>query len=466
MWRLKPLVAPQTPPQPMPDAGRPDPGGMARVWLAWRGVGVRQRSRHGRWPHAGVVGLAVVLAAFTPSPARTQVVQAAPPATPRAAPLGGFDEPLFAGVALVHDNDNLPHPGNTLRDDNYSAAYELRVNGRAVERAGLTRPLDAIDWLTGVRRLHARGGRRYHSARLIGLVYTPDRIDTAEVQRDDRPYASLVAVSVSRTSVGGASLDRLWWSELSVGLLGAALVGDAQRLIHRTRRWMTGKDIPVDPLGWPNQISAGGEPTALYGAGYQRQLAADGAAGRRRHWQVVSAVAGSVGYRTAASASISARAGAFTSEFWEFSRGVASPSVGQQAAHAGVPRWDLFGFAQLGPRLVAYDAILQGQFRHSVHTVRPRRLLGEWEGGIGASVPLWAFQLQIVVQFAQGRTADFVGPKARNYTWGTVGLLLSRPGARRARRQGRMARAAALRPSVRRRLRVRDARRPQSAGAP
>ena len=105
--------------------------------------------------------------------------QPAPPASPAG---GMFEERLFAGVGLVHDNDNLPHPGNTLRDDNYSAAYELRVNGRVVEVLGLTAPLSGLDWLTRATRLHARGQRRFHSLQAIGIIYTPDRIQSAEVQ--------------------------------------------------------------------------------------------------------------------------------------------------------------------------------------------------------------------------------------------------------------------------------------------
>lgn len=336
-------------------------------------------------------------------------------------------EPSITGAAIVHDNDNLPHPGNTLRDDNYSAAYEFRINGRFVRDARLSAPLEGLDWLTGVGRLHARGTRRYHSLQFLGVVYTPDRIQSPEVQPDDRPYASLVLLNVSRTSIGGAARDRLWSSELSVGMLGLDLPGDVQRLLHRTRRWMTGKSVPVDPLGWPNQISAGGEPTGLYRVGYQRRLWGDGAAGRRKHWEVVGALDGSVGYTVTAAGALSARVGGFTSEFWEFPRGVASTAVGQQEpAPPGAPRWDLFAFALVRPRVVAYNAVVQGQFMRSAHTVPARHLLGEWEGGVGASLPARGVQVQVVVQFAQGRTADFVGPKARNYTWGTVGLFVSR----------------------------------------
>jgi hypothetical protein len=362
------------------------------------------------------------------------LAQVTPPVTPPAP--GVLDAALLTGVALVHDNDNLPHPGSTLRDDNYSAGYALRMSGRWVARAGLSRPLEGLDWLTRVNRGHHRGARRYHAAELVGLVYTPDVIQTAAVQTDDRPYASLVAVTVSRTSVGGPALDRAWWSQLSIGMLGLEAPGDVQRLMHRTRRWMTGKAVPVDPLGWGNQISAGGAPTALYRAGYQRQLAGDRGFGRRKHWQVVGDVEGAVGYHTTAAGSLSARLGAFTAEFWQSPTGVASAAVAPPEAPArGVRRWDLFAFAVLRPRVVLYNALLQGQFRSSVHTVTPRRLLGEWEGGVGAAVPVNGWQVQAVVQLAQGRTADYVGAKARNYTWGTVGLFVTRPAGGPPRRQ-------------------------------
>lgn len=372
----------------------------------------------------GVLRLACA-ALLLPAVARAQPAAADP------AVVVPHEERLVTGVSLVHDNDNWPHPGNTLRDDNYSAGYEFRVNGSIVRRAWLSKPLEGLDWLTRTNRLHGRGARRYHSAQLVGLVYTPDVIQTTEVQTDDRPYASLVALTVSRTSVGGAALDRAWWSEFTLGMLGLDTPGELQRLTHRTRRWMTGNPVPYDPLGWQNQISAGGEPAALYRAGYQRRLAGDGAAGRRKHWEVVGAVEGGVGYWTSAAGSIGVRAGAFTSDFWEFPSGTASPAVGQQhVPPAGVRRWDVFAFALVRPRLVAYNALVQGQFRDSVHTVRPRHVLGESEGGIGVSLPIKSFQVQAVMQLAQWRTADFVGPKARHYSWGTVGVLVSRSGRR------------------------------------
>ena len=271
-------------------------------------------------PRAAWIAIGVLAAA--PSLVLAQVSPPVAPPPASAALDAPLEEPLVTGVALVHDNDNWPHPGSTLRDDNYSAGYALRFSGRWVTRTGLSTPLEGLDWLTRVNRGHHRGARQYHAAELVGLVYTPDVIQTREVQTDDRPYASLVAVTVSRTSVSGPALDRVWWSQLSIGMLGLEAPGDLQKLTHRTRRWMTGNAVPVDPLGWANQIAAGGEPTALYRVGYQRQLAGDGGIGRRKHWQVVGDVEGAVGYHTTAAGSLSARLGAFTTEFWQSPNGI------------------------------------------------------------------------------------------------------------------------------------------------
>lgn len=369
-----------------------------------------------------LVALRVAVLAALPG-----VVAAQSAPGPAASPATGvFEEALVSGVSLLHDNDGWPHPGNSFKDDNYSAGIEIRLNGRAVRRAGLTRPLEGLDWLTRVNRRHARASRLFHSAQLFGLAYTPDVLDTDVPQRDDRPFASLVGLAVRRTSVHGPANDRVWSSEFAIGVLGLDAAQHVQTLLHRTRRWMTGNPTPVDPLGWTNQISDGGEPTALYRVSYERLLAGDPAGAARKHWQVTGGLDGSVGYQTNASAAIAARAGAFSSEFWEFSSGLRSAGVGRQTAPSGGPRWDLFAFGLARPRVVVWNALLQGQFRESEHTVRVKRLIGEWEGGFGASWPAGRWHLQAVVQVAQGRTTEFVAPKARLYTWGTIMLMMSR----------------------------------------
>lgn len=60
----------------------------------------------------------IAIAALIVAP-RLVPAQVAPP-VPLPEPVA-LEEPLVTGVPLVHDNDNLPHPGSTLRDDDYSA---------------------------------------------------------------------------------------------------------------------------------------------------------------------------------------------------------------------------------------------------------------------------------------------------------------------------------------------------------
>lgn len=335
-------------------------------------------------------------------------------------------EATWTGLTLLHDNDGLPNAGNTFRDDNYSAGLVIRLSGAFVGQAHLSLPLDGVDRLVGARRLHARGGRQAHAVRIIGAAYTPNDLLSTTPVRDDRPFASLVGLSVGHLSV--ATDERsTWTTELMVGALGLDAARQVQTLLHRTRRWMTGNAVPPDPRGWSNQISNGGEPTAGYRAAFEHLVAGDGSGAHRKHWQTTAGVDGAVGYQTNVGAGLGMRVGTFTSDFWEPSSGALGAGAGPQRRAAGGSRWELFAFGGARARVVGYDAILQGQFRHSVHTVRPRRLVGEWEGGVGVGVPAGPWRIQTVIGLAQGRTTEWRGAQAHPATWGSVSIAITRP---------------------------------------
>lgn len=335
-------------------------------------------------------------------------------------------EASWTGLTLLHDNDGLPNAGNTFRDDNYSAGIAIRLSGAFVHDAGLDRPLTGLDRLLGARRLHARGSRHAHAVTLVGAAYTPNDLLSTVPVRDDRPFASLVAVSVRHLSI--APDERATWStELLVGALGLDAAREVQTLLHRTRRWMTGNAVPPDPQGWSNQISNGGEPTARYRAAYEHLVAGDASGPTRKHWQATAGADGALGFQTNAGAGVGLRVGTFTSDFWEPSSGALGAGLGSQRRAATGSRWELFGFAGARARVVGYDAILQGQFRRSVHTVHPRRLLGEWEGGVGIGVPAGPLQIQTVIGLAQGRTTEWRGAQAHPATWGSVSIAVTHP---------------------------------------
>lgn len=344
-----------------------------------------------------------------------------------AVPSDAEREGRLTAVAALHDNDGLPNAGNTFRDDNYSAGMALSLSGRVVRDLRLTAPLDGLDRLTRVsRRRDAPGASTAHTVTLVGAAYTPNDLVTPAPQPDDRPFASLIGLTVRRTIVA-ADREQTWTSDLTVGALGLSAAQDIQTLLHRTRRWMTGSPAPPDPRGWPNQIANGGEPTARYRVRYDRRVAGARASDGAKRWQVTGGVEGSLGFETNAAATLAVRAGWFSSEFWEAATGILSPALGRQPG-AGRARWEAFVFGAARPRVVVYNALLQGQFRESVHTVRPRRVVGEWEGGVGLAAPLGGYHLLITIGLAQGRTTEWVGERATPSTWGTVGITVSRPG--------------------------------------
>lgn len=370
---------------------------------------------------------AFALWSVTDSMGQATAPPAAPqPATP-ASSLAGleFDDGTVTSLAAFFENDLLPHVGRN-EDRNYTYGFALQASGSFIRKAGLTAPLAGLDRLTGMRHAHAANRRRYYSLLVFATGFTPDALNVTEPVTSDRPYASIVGAAVKRITVNERSFDRAWSSELAVGLLGLDIVGDLQTRIHRWNRRRSGEDTPYDPLGWHHQISHGGEPTVLYRAGYDRRLAGDESGPVvRKHWQAVGGWQASAGYYTNVALLGSARLGWFNSEFWEFSPG----AMGLATQNLGLgkrrrPRWELFLYGGVRPRLVAYNALLQGQFRSSVHTVTPRRAVAEWEGGVAAFIP--AIRTQIVYQFAQGRSPEFQNA-ARTHTWGSIVGVYSWP---------------------------------------
>jgi hypothetical protein len=118
---------------------------------------------------------------------------------------------------------------------------------------------------------------------------------------------------------------------------------------------------------------------------------------------------------------VNTRVGWFTSDFWEFTPG-AMTNVGAQNLGSGRRRdnteWELFLFAGARPRLNIYNALLQGQFRKSVHTVGIKHGTLEWDLGAAAYIP--ALRLQLSWNALAGRTSEFKGGPPRTHTWGSL----------------------------------------------
>ncbi len=358
------------------------------------------------------------------------------PTPPTAAELPPYDEGRFTGFGVLAENDALLPADN--RDRNYTGAFGFQWSGGFVERARLTVPLMLVDRLTQMTRAHARSPMHIHGLQLIGTAFTPDSLNTADVIPDDRPYGSILGLTVRRVTVRDSDMALAWSSDLTLGVLGLPLAREVQTVIHRALRGPN-DSTPYDPLGWHNQISDGGEPTLLYRATVERLVYGDPPnPGARKHLQVTAGLQGSAGYYTNLAALLTARAGAFQSEFWEFgtggSSGTASGVANQRLAPSTEHRHELYAFIGMRPRVVAYNALLQGQFRESVHTLPSRdveHLLLELDAGIALTIPIRRHALGVVFT-ASGRTPEHRRALRRTHRWGSVLLTWRPPPAREA----------------------------------
>jgi hypothetical protein len=245
---------------------------------------------------------------------------------------------------------------------------------------------------------------------IVGTVnYTPDDLSDPAPIANDRPYASLLYLGNKRVRASKTSAVA---AEALVGVIGTDVAREVQQKLHGWWRSAADSSEPVDPQGWTHQISDGGELTMRLRFSNSR-LRAESAG----LWDVATTWAVSLGYQTNASLGVSGRAGKIGSAFWSIpfdpvNRGSFLPSLSEN-------EW--YVWAAYRARLVAYDALLQGQFRHSdvrISTDEIERLLHE--GAVGVTAAFGQAQMTFALN---AKSAEFKQSKRREHYWGSLNLI-------------------------------------------
>jgi hypothetical protein len=315
----------------------------------------------------------------------------------------------FEGVdALRVQIDNDLFAGGE-KDRDYTGGMGITISGERA-RDGLL-SLDPL-----LRRLDElstpnASDANVHYARQIGLMaFTPSDTLVTEVQPDDRPYASLLFLSNGRVRVDAD--DRgAWTSSLTIGVLGLSVSESLHSAVHE----LVGSERP---RGYDHQISAGGEPTARYTLARQSLWIADPSG----LVDVKTTVQGSVGFLTETSASISLRAGRFNSPWWGFAPELTDYMAAPVPSESYRGGRELYVFAGARVKARAYNAFLQGQFRHSdvsysANEIEP--LLAEaWIGVVTQLLDQTQLSYSLHYQTAELRD----GPASRDSLWGAVQL--------------------------------------------
>ena len=317
----------------------------------------------------------------------------------------------FEGVdALRIQIDNDLFAGDE-KDRDYTGGFGITISGERARDGFLS--LDPL--LRRVDELSTGNAStdetNVHYARQLGLMaFTPSNTLISEVQPDDRPYASLLFLSNGRVRVDAD--DRgAWTSSLTIGVLGLSVSERLHSAVHE----LVGSERP---LGYDHQISAGGEPTARYTLARQNLWIADPSG----LVDVKTTVQGSVGFLTETSASISLRAGRFNSPWWGFAPELTDYMAAPVPSESYRGGREFYVFAGARVKARAYNAFLQGQFRHSdVHysanEIEP--LLAEAWIGVVTQV-LDQTQLSYALHYQTAELRD--GPASRDALWGAVQL--------------------------------------------
>ena len=316
-------------------------------------------------------------------------------------------EPDNTGWQINIDNDLLTGQST---DRDYTGGLALTLSGRRVRQY----PVSLDSWRAGIDALvefpqlyTSSDYSSFHSQQYGMTLFTPDDIDSDAPVYDDRPYASLFYLSNSEFTVVPEK-DKAYVSVLTVGVLGLGLAENVQRNLHRT----TDSDAPN---GWQHQVSAGGEPTMMLSYGVQDKLHSSS------HQQFKLEYEANLGYITDVNAGFSWRWGRIHSPWWAFNPYQSKYMQQSMPIFSSKGEFYLWAGSRLNLRI--YNALLQGQFRHSevsVSSADMQRLVAEyWFGGT-----LGLFGHYSASIFLRGHSDEFKGQNARSAAW--VGLVFTR----------------------------------------
>jgi len=311
------------------------------------------------------------------------------------------------GIGIYFDQDLLVPLLNEDRDYTMGLALEFFWE----KEKGLY-PLDGLVKRAGRLLGINEDSNNYVYSFMLGTVnYTPDDLSAAGPLLNDRPYSSLIYLSNKRVK---ADKRNAVAAEVLIGVLGTDVARESQQKLHGWWRAVTGSNEPVDPQGWSHQISDGGELTMrvrFSNSRLQSQWSRTG------HWDVTTSWGISLGYQTNINVSAAIRAGNINSKFWSLpfdpvNRGNFLPSAAKS-------EW--YVWATYRAHLIGYDALLQGQFRHSDVTFAAdqiERLVHD--GAIGLTIGGKRSQITFSVN---GKSGELKNTPSRRHYWGSVNYL-------------------------------------------
>ncbi len=313
-------------------------------------------------------------------------------------------------------DQDLIAPNNEDRDYTQGLSFEWFTeerdpNAYPNDLWGFSHAHELLDGAASTLSLRQADGQAklVTSMGLGSIAFTPDNIAAAAPVTNERPYSNLFYYTQRRIQ---ESPDGSVGTELRLGMLGTNVASYAQTKIHQANRVAFNSDQPVDPNGWGNQISDGGELTFLYRVSSDRIVS-------RGEWHDLALTSDvNLGYQVNGSLG-------FTYRLGRMENGTHSTPFDPMSRANFVPALapgDQYFFCAARVRGVAYDALLQGQLKHNAYDLRTRdvsRVVVQAALGLSTSFSR-SHQLTYSVT---ARTHEFADQR-RTHWWG--GLTYSR----------------------------------------
>lgn len=320
-------------------------------------------------------------------------------------------------------------------DRNYTMGFGISYSSSRLRGCWLTSP---VRWLG--QKLYARlnqGKEKIDDAPFIYSLllgngsFTPDDLASYAVIPNDRPYGNITYLQQTMDRVDQAQHARHTLA-LSIGVLGTNISRAVQTEIHT---WSNENDTrpPRTPRGWPHQISNGGEPTLMLTRSSEFLLTTNainsGQTRSRFLGEIKHGWKYSLGYYTRGEYGVNLRLGLIDPANWTYD---VSPldNSNKMVATKTYKKPEVYLLANGGPVFMLYNALLNGQFRHSDHTVdfaHMRHLFVQFNLGLAAKIPIRNTAIDLRWKILSGRTAEFElpGRDTRSHYWGGLDILVS-----------------------------------------
>lgn len=348
----------------------------------------------------------------------------------------------YFSLGLFFDQDLLVHPLGVDEDRNYTMGLGFHFGSSRLRDSWITAPIKWMSSKLFVNSLHQDLELIDRNPFTYSLIFangsfTPDDLASSEILFSDRPYGSITYLqqNLSRVDISNFKLHN---SSFIIGVLGSYISREVQTEIHS---WYNEGDTknPRRPRGWHHQISNSIEPTFLITRSTDYLITKNAlknqnfnkVMGEIKHgWKY------SLGYYTGFQYGMGFRFGLLNPNNWIYdinplsnSNKAVSGSTKRQVIKSNKPEFYLLGGFR--PIFVLYNALLNGQFKRSVHTINfqdTKHFLLEWDIGVAGRIPLFSNSiLDIKWKIFSGRTAEFMlaGISPRSHYWGGIDLSFS-----------------------------------------